>query len=83
MPALRIVGDGVVLAAPDHHGRQEHVRLAVGLGLQIGDDGELADIVFGLAHDRLEQLVGDLHLGEVEIEELRRELLLFSAAVSG
>ena len=66
-----------MLAAADNDGRQQHVRLVVGFRLQKSDDGELADIVFGVAHDRLEQLIGDFHFGEVEVEQVRLELALF------
>ena len=72
-----------MLAAADDDGGQQHVRLAVGLGLEKRHDGELADIVFGVAHQRFEKLVGDLDLGEIEVEQFWLELFFFSAAVSG
>jgi hypothetical protein len=67
----RVVGDGVVLAAAYDHSRQEYIRLPEGLGLQIGHDGKFGDVVFGIAHHLLEQIVGDLHLHEVEINRIR------------
>ncbi len=59
-----------MLAAAHHHGGHQHIGLAVGLGLQIGHDGKFGDVVFGFAHDLLEQVVGDLHLGKIEIDQI-------------
>src|SRR6185312_9950959 len=66
--ALGIVEDCVVLVAPDHHDRHQHIGLAPLLGLQIGDDGELAEIEARLAHQRLEAFVRHLLRREGEVD---------------
>ena len=43
--AVRVVEDRVMLIAADDRRRQQHVRLAVLVSLQIGDDGELPEVV--------------------------------------
>jgi hypothetical protein len=61
----------MMLAAAHHHGRDKHIGLTVSLGLQIGHDGKFSDVIFGIAHDLLEQVVGNLHLDQIEIDQIR------------
>ena len=56
MTAFRVEKDGVMLAARDHYGRHQNIRLAVSLRLQKCDDGKLAQIEFLLPHQRFERL---------------------------
>ena len=72
--ALGIVRKGVVLAAADHDSRQQHVWLAVGLCLQIGDDRKFGAVICRLAHDLLEQIVRHFDLDEIEIDEIGSNL---------
>src|ERR1700730_16858364 len=69
--ALGMVGDGMVLAAANDDGGQQHIRFAVRLRLEVGDYRELGKIVCRLSHDLLEQIVRNLDLDEVEIDEIR------------
>ena len=50
-----------------HHGRRhQHERLAERLGLQIGDERDLADVEFQFAHHHEERLVDRIDLGETK-----------------
>src|ERR1700730_3479227 len=69
--ALGIVGDGMVLAAANDDGGQQHIRFAVRFRLEVGDNRELGEIVCRLSHNLLEQIVRNLDLDEVEIDEIR------------
>ena len=64
-----------MLEASEHHARQQHQRLAVGLRLQIGDDRHLADVVGGLAHHLGERLVDRRDVGEVERDAIGLDLV--------
>ena len=64
--AFGIVQHRAMLEAPHHSRRHEHERLAVGLGLQIGDDRHLADVELLLARHQEEGAVDRIDLGEAK-----------------
>jgi len=63
-----------VLEAPHHGGRQQHQRLAAGLGLHVGGDRHLADVELELAHHWLEEPVRRPDVAEVEGDAVRLDL---------
>ena len=66
-----------MLAARDDNRRHQHIRLVVGLGLEIGNDREFAQVEFMVAHQRLETGIGDLDVGEFELDQIGRHGALF------
>jgi hypothetical protein len=54
---VAVEAGAVVLEAARDRGRQQHVGLAVGFGLQEGDDGQLAGVEGVFAHHGLEAVV--------------------------
>ena len=72
MAALGVVDQALVLeASRAHHRRQQHQRLAIGLGLQEGDNRQFGDIEFQVAHHTLERGVGHLGLYKIEVQQFR------------
>ena len=55
----------------------QHERLAVGLGLQIGDDRHLADVEFLLARHRHERAVDRIDFGEAQRHPVGFDLAVF------
>jgi hypothetical protein len=68
--SLGIVRDGVMLASAHHHHRHQNIGFAERLGLQIGDDRQLGEIISRLAHNRFEQIIGDFDVDEIEVDEI-------------
>ena len=66
------ISDGVVLEAADDGGGEHSQRLTVGLGLQAGDDRELAGIERAVAHHRLEAVACDRRPAEIKADDRRR-----------
>jgi hypothetical protein len=64
----------MVLKAPDHDGREQRQRLAVGFRHQERDDRHFAHVIGQLAHHRFEREVGRLHVDEIELHGARRNL---------
>ena len=82
LAAVHVVQRAVLELADDRR-RQQRQRLAVGLGLQERDDGELADVVGALADHRLEAFEHRGRPAEIELMSGDDTLPAFSAAVSG
>ena len=57
------------MAAAHQHSRYQHIGLAIRLGLQVRHNGKLGDVISGIAHDLLEQIVGNLHFDKIEINQ--------------
>src|SRR5262252_6878528 len=67
---LRIVGDGVQLAAANHRRRNQRIRLTVMLCLQKCDDRNLGEVELRLAHEWLEGGIRHLHVGKIELHQI-------------
>ena len=72
-----------MLAPAYQDGRKQDVGLARGLSLQIGGDRKLGDIVFGVSHDRLEQIIGDFDLAKSKSIKSECIAPLFNGTVFG
>ena len=68
---IAVVDREGVLHPRRHHRRQQHHRLAEGLGDQVGHDRHLRDVERALPHHRLEARPDRRHVGEVERDAFR------------
>jgi hypothetical protein len=83
MPAAGVRDRKAKLMPRHHHIRQQHHRLVVAPGHQIGDDGHFGDVESAVAHHGLEALVGRRVVREVQFDEIRVIAPDFNAAVCG
>ena len=69
----RVVGDERLLIAANHGGRQHHQRHPFGARLQIGHDGQLAEIELQVAHHALERTVGGFFINKIKRNQGRAD----------